>query len=290
MAHTWSRTTVNSPRATASHGYRPGDAGHCRPVGGLGRAVISRAAADEGYRNPLAPREPHFPVKAKHIIHLFMNGGPSHVDTFDPKPALAKYAGKTLPMENLRTERKTGAAFPCPYKFEKYGESGIEVSEIFQHTAQHIDDIAVIRSMHADVPNHEPSLLLMNCGDSVQVRPSLGSWMTYGLGDGQPESARIHCHVPGRIPDSGNAELAIGVLARRIPGHVHRHQAYGRRQTSRKHQESGSLSRSTTPPAGCLGGAEPAAQRTARTRPRAGSSHSLFRIGLQNADGSDGRV
>ncbi len=111
-----------------------------------------------------------------------MNGGPSHVDTFDPKPALAKYAGQTLPMENLRTERKTGAAFPCPYKFEKYGESGIEVSEIFQHTAQHIDDIAVIRSMHADVPNHEPSLLLMNCGDSVQVRPSLGSWMTYGLG------------------------------------------------------------------------------------------------------------
>jgi hypothetical protein len=85
-------------------------------------------------------------------------------------------------MPNLATERKTGAAFPSPFKFERYGESGIEVSELFQHTARHIDDIAVIRSMHADVPNHEPSLLLMNCGDARLVRPSMGSWITYGLG------------------------------------------------------------------------------------------------------------
>ena len=137
--------------------------------------------AQEDYGNPLAPREPHFPAKAKHVIHLFMNGGPSHVDTFDPKPALDKYAGQNLPTENLRTERKTGAAMPSPFTFRKYGESGIEVSELFEHTAQHIDDIAVIRSMQADVPNHEPSLLLMNCGDSIQVRPSMGSWLTYCL-------------------------------------------------------------------------------------------------------------
>jgi hypothetical protein len=111
-----------------------------------------------------------------------MNGGPSHVDTFDPKPLLQQYAGKELPTGNPRTERKTGAAFPSPFKFQKYGQSGIEVSELFEHTARHIDDIAVIRSMHADVPNHEPSLLLMNCGESRQVRPSMGSWVTYGLG------------------------------------------------------------------------------------------------------------
>ena len=128
--------------------------------------------------SPLAPKGSHFPGKAKRVIHLFMNGGPSQVDTFDPKPALERYAGKALPTENLRTERKTGAAFPSPYKFKKYGQSGIEVSEIFAHTAESIDDICVIRSMHADVPNHEPSLMLMNCGDARQIRPSMGSWVT----------------------------------------------------------------------------------------------------------------
>src|SRR5947209_5550379 len=83
--------------------------------------------------NPLAPKAPHFPAKAKRVIFLFMNGGPSHVDTFDPKPALAKYAGKPLPMENLRTERKTGGALPSAYSFQKYGQCGTEVSEIFPH-------------------------------------------------------------------------------------------------------------------------------------------------------------
>ena len=115
-------------------------------------------------------------VRAPTLLHDYhMNGGPSHVDTFDPKPSLEKYAGKPLPMPNLATERKTGAAFPSPFKFQKYGESGIEVSELFAHTAQHIDDIAVIRSMHAEVPNHEPSLLLMNCGESRLVRPSMAA-------------------------------------------------------------------------------------------------------------------
>jgi hypothetical protein len=83
------------------------------------------AQAATGYTNPMAPREPHFPARAKHVIHLFMNGGASHVDTFDPKPSLDTYAGKMLPVENLRTERKTGAAFPSPFKFAKHGQSGI---------------------------------------------------------------------------------------------------------------------------------------------------------------------
>jgi hypothetical protein len=129
----------------------------------------------------MAPKTPHFPGKAKRVIHFFLNGGPSHVDTFDPKPALEKHAGEPPP-QMLATERKTGAAFPSPFKFRPYGESGVEVSELFDKTARHIDDIAVIRSMYAQVPNHEPSLMLMNCGDSVQTRPSVGAWVLYGLG------------------------------------------------------------------------------------------------------------
>jgi hypothetical protein len=111
--------------------------------------------------NPLAVKNPPLPATAKRVIHLFMNGGPSHVDTFDHKPLLEQYAGKPLPGVALKTERKTGAAFPSPFKFQRYGKSGIEVSDLFAKTAACIDDICVIRSMHADVPNHEPSLLLM---------------------------------------------------------------------------------------------------------------------------------
>jgi hypothetical protein len=150
--------------------------------------------------NPLAPKKPQFPAKAKRVIHLFMNGGPSHVDTFDPKPALQKYASKSLPTRNLRTERKTGAAFPSPFKFQKYGQSGIEVSEIFPHVGACVDDIAVIRSMHADVPNHEPSLMLMNCGEARLVRPSFGSWVTYGLGTENQNLPGFIAMCPGGYP------------------------------------------------------------------------------------------
>ncbi len=150
--------------------------------------------------NPLAPKRPHFPGKAKRVVHLFMNGGPSHVDTFDPKPALAKFAGKPLPIPNLRTERRTGAAFPSPYQFHRYGQSGIEVSEIFAKTAESIDDICVIRSMHADVPNHEPSLMLMNCGEARLIRPSMGSWVTYGLGSENQNLPGFIAMCPGGYP------------------------------------------------------------------------------------------
>ena len=149
---------------------------------------------------PLAARPPHFPAKAKRVIHIFANGGPSQVDTFDPKPALDRYAGKPLPTENLKTERKTGAAFPSPFKFKKRGKSGLEVSELFEKTAEHIDDICVIRSMHADVPNHEPSFLLMNTGESRLVRPSLGSWLTYGLGTDNQNLPAYVAMCPGGMP------------------------------------------------------------------------------------------
>ena len=133
--------------------------------------------------NPMLPKGPHFAPKAKRVIHLFMNGGPSHVDTFDPKPELTKWHGKTLPDENrLKTERKTGTAYRSPFAFKKNGQSGLPVSELFPHVAKHADDLCVIRSMRANVPNHEPSLMLMNCGEGRLVRPSMGSWITYGLG------------------------------------------------------------------------------------------------------------
>jgi len=175
-------------------------------------ALVPRAWGETGYISPLAPKQPHFPAKAKRIIHLFMNGGPSHVDTFDPKPALEKYTGKPLPMENLRTERKTGAAFPSPFKFKKYGQSGIEVSELFEHVAESIDDIAVIRSTYADVPNHEPSLLLMNCGEARLVRPSMGSWVTYGLGTDNQNLPGFIAMCPGGYPIQESQNWQCGFL------------------------------------------------------------------------------
>ena len=154
-----------------------GLAGMLDPAGLLG---ASASGVEE--INPMAPKAPHFPGKAKRVVHIFLNGGLSHVDSFDPKPILDEYHGKKLPTENLRTERPTGGAFRSPFEFKQYGESGIPVSSLFEKTAKHVDDMCIIRSMHADVPNHEPSLLLMNTGDARLIRPSFGSWVTYGLG------------------------------------------------------------------------------------------------------------
>jgi hypothetical protein len=179
-------------------------------AGGL---LVGNAPAAERVRNPLAAKEAwHYPAKAKRVIHIFANGGPSHVDTFDPKPILQKFAGKELPGEKLKTERPTGAALPSPYKFQKYGQSGIEVSEIFSHVAEHIDDIAVIRSMHADVPNHEPSLMLMNCGEARLPRPSLGSWVTYGLGTENQNLPAFVAMCPGGYPIQESQNWQSGFL------------------------------------------------------------------------------
>lgn len=163
------------------------------------QGLLSDARA-EAASGPLSPKAPHFPAKAKQVVHLFMNGGPSHVDTFDPKPQLTKYHGKQLPVQNLRTERKTGTAMGSPFKFRKYGEAGIEVSELFSKTAQCIDDIAVIRSMQAQVPNHEPSLMLMNCGEGRLPRPSMGAWVNYGLGSENQNLPGFIVMCPGGYP------------------------------------------------------------------------------------------
>jgi hypothetical protein len=160
-------------------------------------ALAGLAKADQ----PMAPKAPHFAPKAKRVVHLFMNGGPSQVDTFDPKPMLTKWHGKPLPVKNFRTERRTGHAMRSPYSFKQYGQSGLPVSEIFAKTAAAAaDDLCVIRSMKAEVPNHEPSLMLMNCGDGQLPRPSFGAWVNYGLGTMNENLPGFIVMCPGGYP------------------------------------------------------------------------------------------
>src|SRR5919201_336440 len=163
--------------------------------GGFGALGLASVFADAGLLaaqpaaparpvNPLAPKSPHFAARAKRVIFLFMNGGPSHVDTFDPKPALAKYQGQPVPAALAKeTGRKTsGKLMPSPFKARPFGKSGIPVTEIYPEVGSCIDDICVLRSLYTDNPNHEPGLLMMNSGNMQPIRPSMGSWLTYALG------------------------------------------------------------------------------------------------------------
>src|SRR5689334_18425346 len=149
---------------------------------GFGTLGLMNTLNAEQPANLLLPRGPHFAPRAKRVIFLFLNGGLSQVDTFDPKPALEKWNGKPMPGGNPRTERKTGNLMRSPFQFRKCGESGLEMSEIFEHLPGCADDLCVVRSMHTNVPIHESSLFMMNTGDIQPGRPSMGSWVTYGLG------------------------------------------------------------------------------------------------------------
>jgi hypothetical protein len=162
--------------------------------------------------SPMATKAPHYPARTKRLIHIFCNGGPSHVDTFDPKPSILKYAGQPMPGETPRTERPTGSLYPSPFRFRRYGQSGLEISELFEKTAMHADDLCVVRSMHADVPNHEPSLLLMNTGEARLVRPSFGSWMTYGLGTENENLPAFIAMCPGGYPIQESQNWQAGFL------------------------------------------------------------------------------
>ena len=200
---------MSTDRPTQFEWAHPSRRDLLRRIGiGIGSLGLGAMLSDEGRRleaattSPMNVRPPQFPAKAKRVIHIFCNGGPSHVDTFDPKPKLTEYHGKSLPF-NLRTERKTGAAFRSPFAFRKYGQSGIEVSDLFPYVGQCVDDMTIIRSMHADVPNHEPSLLLMNCGEARVPRPSLGSWVTYGLGAENQNLPGFIAMCPGGLPIQG---------------------------------------------------------------------------------------
>ena len=158
----------------------------CRTGAGFGGVALSALlqegrtlAATTAEGNPLAPQPPHFVPRAKRVIFLFMPGGPSQVDTFDPKPRLTADDGKPAPKAYLGQQRTLLAS---PWKFARHGEAGIDVSELFPHTARQVDRLCVIRSMVTDDPNHPGGCLLMNTGERVFSRPSLGSWVTYGLG------------------------------------------------------------------------------------------------------------
>jgi hypothetical protein len=156
--------------------------------------------------NSLAPKKPHFAPKAKRIIHLFMNGGPSQIDTFDPKPALAKHHGKVLGGEKAGSDKRVGGvAYQSPFKFAKHGQSGIEISELFPHLAKQADELCIIRSMYTDVPNHEPGLMMMNCGEISQPRPCLGSWLLYGLGTENQSLPGFVAMCPSGLPTAASS-------------------------------------------------------------------------------------
>ena len=123
-----------------------------------------------------------YPQRVKRIIFLFMNGGLSHVDSFDPKPVLDKYDGQPLPGGTIKTERRTGELMKSPFKFKRYGQCGMDISELWPHLGEVADDICWVRSVYTDIPNHEPSCLMLNTGANQAGRPSMGAWLTYGLG------------------------------------------------------------------------------------------------------------
>lgn len=186
----------------------------CRIGGGFGALALSSTLCEafsvgaahaenvpaiaHGSNFTLDPRPPQFPARAKRVIFLFMNGGPSHVDTFDPKPALAKYAGQTPDAVKLGDGNNHGKLMPSPFTSKRYGQSGIEVTELFPELGSCIDDICVVRSMYTDNPNHEPALLMMNSGNMQPIRPSMGSWITYGLGTENQNLPAFVALCPGK--------------------------------------------------------------------------------------------
>src|SRR5689334_11980683 len=170
----------------------------------FGNELLSSTAQADSIAS-LAPRPPQFPAKAKHVVHIFAQGAPSHVDTWDPKPALTQYDGKSIPGYD-------GVAMASPFKFEKKGKSGIEVSEVFPKLGELVDDLAVIRSMYTDIPAHEVATIFMNTGSTRLSRPSIGSWVLYGLGtENQNIPGYISLH-PGGTPPGGSSNWQSSFL------------------------------------------------------------------------------
>jgi hypothetical protein len=171
----------------------------------FGQDLLGNAAAAAEAGASLTPRPPHFPVKAKHVVHIFAQGAPSHVDTWDPKPALAQFDGKTIPGSD-------GVAMASPFKFSKHGQSGIEVSEVFPKLGELVDDLAVIRSMYTDIPAHEVATVFMNTGSTRLARPSIGSWLLYGLGSENQNMPGYISLRPGGTPPGGSANWQSSFL------------------------------------------------------------------------------
>lgn len=167
---------------------------------GLAHAAAAKQAASDA-KGDLAPKPTHFPARAKRVIFLCMNGGPSHVDTFDYKPALNKGSGEAT---TLGSDRGGARLLGSPFKFAQHGKSGMWVSEVFPHLAKHVDDLCMIHSMHTDLPNHAQAFGQMHTGSFQFVRPSLGAWSLYGLGS---ENSNLPGFVTLNPPaDNGGAQ------------------------------------------------------------------------------------
>ncbi len=181
-----------------------------------GARVVQRPAVIPGApdpNSPYAPRQPHFKPRAKNVIFMYMDGGPSQVDTFDPKPMLDKYNGKPFPMKMEPTQfNSNGNSLASPWKFKQYGQSGIPVSDLFPHVAKHVDDMAVVRSMTSMFPEHTSANYFLHTGFGLQGRPSMGAWATYGLGSMCEDLPGFIVLNGGLIPPGGLENLGSGFL------------------------------------------------------------------------------
>src|SRR6266850_3457779 len=177
--------------------------------------------AEAAAANPLAPRQPHFKPRAKSVIYLYMDGGPSQVDTFDPKPRLNKEHGQPFAMKMEPTQfNNNGNTFGCPWKFQHYGQSGIPVSELFPHVAQHVDKLAIVRSMTSNFPEHTSANYFLHTGTGVQGRPSMGAWFGYGLGSECRDLPGFVVINGGLIPVGGLDNFTSGFLAATYQGSI----------------------------------------------------------------------
>ena len=187
----------------------------------FGNGTFVAAAESDRSSDPLAPRKPHFAAKAKSVIYLYMDGGPSQVDTFDPKPRLAAESGKPFAMKIEPTQfNNNGATLGSPWKFQQYGQSGIPVSELFPSVAQHVDKLAVIRSMTSQFPEHTSANYFLHTGTGVQGRPSMGAWFGYGLGSECRDLPGFVVINGGLIPPGGLDNFNSGFLPASYQGSI----------------------------------------------------------------------
>ncbi len=174
-------------------------------LGAMGLLPGIQALAADASTSPLAPRQPHFKPKAKRVLHIFAAGAPSHLDTFDPKPKLKQMDGQPMPGDS------NNAVFGSPFSFTKMGQSGIEVSEVFPNIGEHVDKLAVVRSMFTEIPDHDLATLMMNTGDSRLIKPSVGSWVNYGLGSENQ-------NMPGFVALGPGGVSAANIRSAFLPG------------------------------------------------------------------------
>jgi hypothetical protein len=174
-------------------------------------ALLGEKARAETGRFDLTPKQPPYPAKARAVIQLFMHGGPSHVDLYDPKPMLEKYDGQPPPKEVADDEKITGNLLKSPCRFQQYGQSGLPFAEVLPHIAQHADELAVIRSMFTEHRNHEQALWMMHTGLTIAGRPTIGAWVAYGLGsENQNLPAYVVLPDPGGLPVDGIRNWSSG--------------------------------------------------------------------------------